>query len=92
MFLIELDYPSEAEEIQVARTTTGGPPPKLDHLLTPADILRYQALVRRMPVPDHIYTLRHPPRAQDSPQTAARRPPGSSRWCRGGPAREPCST
>src|SRR5687768_13532016 len=25
MFLIELDYPSEAEEVQIARTTTGGP-------------------------------------------------------------------
>ena len=51
MFLIELDYPSEAEEVQIARTTTGGPLPSLDHLLTPADIIRHQGLVRRMPVP-----------------------------------------
>ncbi len=56
MFLIELDYPSEAEEVQIARTTTGGALPSLDHLLTPADIIRFQDLVRRMPVPDHIYT------------------------------------
>src|SRR5437660_2346062 len=55
MFLIELDYPNEAEEIQIARTTTGGPLPSLDHLLAPADIIRHQDLVRRVPVPDHIY-------------------------------------
>src|SRR5262245_40921983 len=31
MFLIELDYPSEAEEIQIARTTTGDELSALDH-------------------------------------------------------------
>lgn len=56
MFLIELDYPSEAEEVQIARTTTGNALPQLDHLLTPEDIIRHQNLVRRVPVPDHIYT------------------------------------
>src|SRR3954452_14945819 len=55
MFLIELDYPSEADEIKIARTTTGDPLPRLDHLLTPDAIIRHQALVRRVPVPDHIY-------------------------------------
>jgi MoxR-like ATPase len=56
MFLIELEYPSEAEEIQIARTTTGEALPRLDHLMTPADIIRHQSLVRRVPVPDHIYS------------------------------------
>jgi MoxR-like ATPase len=56
MFLIELDYPSEAEEIQIARTTTGDDLPSLDHLLTGEDVIRHQHLVRRVPVPDHIYT------------------------------------
>src|SRR3954447_23557518 len=56
MFLIELDYPSEAEEIRIARTTTGDELPSLDHLLSPADVIRFQHLVRRVPVPDHIYT------------------------------------
>src|SRR5947207_388939 len=56
MFLIELDYPSEAEEIEIARTTTGDELPKLDHLLTGEDVIRHQHLVRRVPVPDHIYT------------------------------------
>lgn len=56
MFLIELDYPSEAEEIQIARTTTGDALPELTHLLTAPEIIDFQNLVRRVPVPDHIYT------------------------------------
>lgn len=55
MFLIELDYPSEAEEIQIARTTTGGDLPTLEQILHGEDIIRHQELVRRVPVPDHIY-------------------------------------
>jgi MoxR-like ATPase len=55
MFLIELDYPSEAEEIQIARTTTGGDLPTLQQILHAEDIIRHQDLVRRVPVPDHIY-------------------------------------
>ena len=57
MFLIELDYPSEAEEVRIARTTTGDALPSLTHLLTPEEIIRHQHLVRRMPVPDHIYSF-----------------------------------
>jgi MoxR-like ATPase len=55
MFLIELDYPSEAEEVQIARTTTGDALPELNHLLSAAEIIEHQNLVRRVPVPDHIY-------------------------------------
>jgi MoxR-like ATPase len=57
MFLIELDYPSEAEEVEIARTTTGDDLPRLEHLLTPQEVIRHQGLVRRVPVPDHIYTF-----------------------------------
>lgn len=55
MFLIELDYPSEADEVQIARTTTGDALPELKHVLHAEEIIRYQELVRRVPVPDHIY-------------------------------------
>jgi MoxR-like ATPase len=57
MFLIELDYPSEAEEIQIARTTTGDELPHLDRILSPEEVIRHQDLVRRVPVPDHIYAF-----------------------------------
>jgi MoxR-like ATPase len=56
MFLIELDYPSEAEEIQIAKTTTGDALPELTHLLHGEEIIQLQNLVRRVPVPEHIYT------------------------------------
>ncbi len=57
MFLIELDYPSEEEEVLIARTTTGDTLPPLDHVLTAAEIIDFQHLVRRVPVPDHIYSF-----------------------------------
>ncbi|MEX2138103.1 MAG: AAA family ATPase [Pirellulales bacterium] len=55
MFLIELDYPSEEEEVLIARTTTADELPALNHLLTAEEIIDHQHLVRRVPVPDHIY-------------------------------------
>jgi MoxR-like ATPase len=55
MFLVELDYPSEAEEVQIARTTTGDAVPALEHVITAREIIDFQHLVRRVPVPDHIY-------------------------------------
>jgi MoxR-like ATPase len=55
MFLITLDYPSEAEEIQIARSTTGDALPTLSALLHAEEIIPLQQLVRRVPVPDHIY-------------------------------------
>jgi MoxR-like ATPase len=56
MFLIELDYPSELEEVEIARSTTGDALPTLAHLMTGEEILKHQHLVRRLPVPDHIFT------------------------------------
>ncbi|HWB08577.1 MAG TPA: MoxR family ATPase [Pirellulales bacterium] len=55
MFLIEVDYPDEDEEIQIARTTTGQALPELKHVLAGDQIIACQNLVRRMPVPDHVY-------------------------------------
>ncbi len=57
MFLVELDYPSEAEEIQIARTTTGDDLVKLNALMGADEIIAHQRLVRRLPVPDHIYSF-----------------------------------
>ena len=73
MFLIEVDYPSRAEEIQIARTTTGGKSPKLDKIISGEQVIEFQELVRRVPVPDHIYefavdlTRRSRPNSADAP-------------------------
>ena len=74
MFLINVDYPSRAEEIEIARTTTGGTVPRLDHIVDAGSVLRFQELVRRVPVPQHIYEFavdlvrRTRPKLQESPE------------------------
>ncbi|MEM9016622.1 MAG: AAA family ATPase [Verrucomicrobiota bacterium] len=74
MFMIGVDYPSREEEISIARTTTGATLPELDHILDGERVMRYQALVRRIPVPDHIYHFavdlvrRTRPESDESPE------------------------
>ena len=55
MFLINVGYPTAAEELQIAKATTGASVPKLEKIMTGADILLFQDIVRRVPVPDHVY-------------------------------------
>ena len=55
MFMIGVDYPTRDEEIRIARSTTGGAQAKLQHILDGAQVLAYQDLIRRVPVPDHLY-------------------------------------
>ena len=55
MFLINVDYPSESEEIEIARSTTGNTMPSLESFLSGDEVIRFQELVRRVPVPSHIY-------------------------------------
>ncbi len=55
MFLINVDYPSASEENRIARETTGAAKEALKTVLTGDDVIKYQDLVRRVPVPDHIY-------------------------------------
>ena len=74
MFLIEVDYPSRTEEIEVARRTTGSAHVAIDSILTGEEVIRFQELVRRVPVPDHIYefavdlTRRTRPESEDAPE------------------------
>ncbi len=55
MFLIDVGYPSAEEELRIARETTGGAKTTLEHILSGEEVIAYQELVRRVPVPDHIY-------------------------------------
>ena len=55
MFLIEVDYPTEEEERRIARETTGVDYAPLEAVVTGEQVLAFQKLVRRIPVPDHIY-------------------------------------
>lgn len=54
MFLIDVDYPSRDEEVDIAlRTTTEAPAP-LSPIITAAEVMKFQSLVRRMPIPRHL--------------------------------------
>jgi MoxR-like ATPase len=55
MFMIVVDYPSDAEELQIMKMATGVSMAKPQAVLTQQDILNLQQIVRRMPVADHVY-------------------------------------
>jgi MoxR-like ATPase len=50
MFNVVIDYLPEEEEVAVVQQTTAGRPPAIEPLFTGEDILRFNDLVRRMPV------------------------------------------
>jgi MoxR-like ATPase len=54
MFMIDVGYPSEAEEVQVVQSTTGPGTHRLSKVLDPDEIIAYQDLVRRVPAADHV--------------------------------------
>jgi MoxR-like ATPase len=55
MFMINVDYPSAAEEMDIIRLATGVQSGKPEPVLTGEQILNLQHIVRRMPVADHVY-------------------------------------
>ena len=57
MFIIRMDYPQREQEISIARQTTSGSLPKLKTIMTGSKLKRYQDLVEKIPVPDHVYEL-----------------------------------
>jgi MoxR-like ATPase len=54
MFQVTLDYPSFAEEVMIVRNTTGALTAELHKVMSGEDILYFQDLVRRVPVPDNV--------------------------------------
>ncbi len=54
MFQITLDYPSFAEEVRIVKSTTGAATMEIEKVLSAEDILAFQDLVRRVPVPDNV--------------------------------------
>jgi MoxR-like ATPase len=54
MFQVTLDYPAFADEVTIVRNTTGARVPDLQKVMSGEDILYFQDLVRRVPVPDNV--------------------------------------
>src|SRR5439155_6535314 len=54
MLQVKVDYPSEDEEFEIVRSTTGGAHAAVDKILGVEEVLRLQEIVRRVPVADHV--------------------------------------
>ena len=54
MFAINLDYPSFKEEVEVVKSTTNDIQTKVNPLFTAQQIIDFQHLIRRIPVPDNV--------------------------------------
>ncbi|MEW4571498.1 MoxR family ATPase [Tautonia sp. JC769] len=55
MLNVRVPYPTPDEELEILRRTTGEPSPAPEAFLTAETILALQRLVRRVPVPDHVF-------------------------------------
>jgi MoxR-like ATPase len=54
MFNLWLDYPTFEEEVKIVETTTSTYAPDLKKMITRAEIIAYQDLVRRVPVAENV--------------------------------------
>jgi len=60
MFNIWIDYPREAEEERIVKTTTANETPAPERVLSREQVLQLQSVVRKIPVSDHVvkYAIR----------------------------------
>ncbi|WP_373511996.1 AAA family ATPase [Persicitalea sp.] len=79
LLYVKLDYPSEKEELDVLKSTTGTAKPTLQTILTDRDILDLQTLTRQVHISDelivYINRLVRATRPLDSPSDFVRQ------WC-----------
>lgn len=54
MFLIKVDYPSFEEEVQIVKQTTGAVLEEVPKVVTGEEIVFFQQLIRKVPVPDNV--------------------------------------
>ena len=57
LFYIKIGYPTAAEETQILKSTTGSKKEKIVPVLTGADIIRLQELVREVPISDELISF-----------------------------------
>jgi MoxR-like ATPase len=60
MLNIKVDYPDEDEEFHIVQSTTGGPGPEVQRVVSATDLLEMQDIVRKIPVAPYVirYALR----------------------------------
>jgi MoxR-like ATPase len=74
MFNIWLDYPSFDQEIEVVKSTTQDRQTDLKVVLSAEEILFFQGLIRRIPVPDNVYKYAVSLSAKTRPGTPSAHP------------------
>ncbi|MCQ2388471.1 MAG: MoxR family ATPase [Kiritimatiellae bacterium] len=74
LFNIVVDYPSREEECRIIHQVTGAAKPDLGKILTAADVMKLQDVVRRVPVADHVVEFAADlvratrPKSEDAPE------------------------
>ena len=74
MFNVWVDYPSYEEELAIVKTTTSDSKVALNHILNAEDIIYFQQLIRRIPIPDNVLeyavklSTKTRPNTPDSPE------------------------
>ncbi|MBR1769565.1 MAG: MoxR family ATPase [Bacteroidales bacterium] len=55
MFMLCLDYPTFDQEIQILKSTTTGQNKEVSEVLSSADIISLQEIIKKIPVSDNVY-------------------------------------
>ncbi|MDT8416107.1 MAG: AAA family ATPase [Flavobacteriaceae bacterium] len=73
MFAIPLQYPSFSEEVDVVKSTTSGKSVRIESLFNSGEILKYQQLIQKIPVPDNVidYAVRLVSKTRPKEKSAA---------------------
>ncbi|HNQ61644.1 MAG TPA: MoxR family ATPase [Bacteroidia bacterium] len=74
MFNVMLTYPNLEQEILVVKNTTSDYKPKLEKIIDAQEILFFQELVRRIPIPDNVLQYAVQLAAKTRPQTDSAAP------------------
>ncbi len=78
MFNVMLTYPDLEQEIMVVKNTTSDYKPKLDKIIGAEEILYFQELVRRIPIPDNVLQYAVKLAAKTRPNTDSAAPEANS--------------
>lgn len=54
MFNIQVDYPKQEEEIEIVLSTTSARNPVLNPVMSGADVLKIQEIIRKVPAAEHV--------------------------------------
>ncbi len=55
MFMINLEYPSLSDELEIVKKTTTGLSEEINKVLSKKEIIEFQQLVRKVPVADNVF-------------------------------------